>query len=617
MTFFNLANEQLQAAKELASQLHIDGYGLNIYFNNSDKSLIVKKDGSTVNISYSHTVEIFRGLGLLKENIDKDSFEVTNTARFSSCGIMVDASRGSVPTVKTVKKIIRYMAVMGLNFLMLYTEDTYTADGFPYFGYMRGRYSHDELKECDDYAYIHGIEMVPCIQTLGHMEKTFRWPHLSDAQNNAGCFMVGEDATYSVISKLLDAASAPFRSRRIHIGMDEAYGVSLDKYWAKNGLRPTFDVLTEHLGRVYRIAEEKGLKPMIWSDMFFCEASKKHFYHDIESELPESVAAAIPKELQLVYWNYYNNDYETYSSLLKKHLAVNKNSMFSGGIWTWGSSSTSYSKSFKTNKPALKACLDLGIKEVFATMWGDDGAETNIFTAMLGWQLYAETCYNPGFSDSELASRFKACTGADMDAFLLFDQNDFADEHCIIDTEPPTVAKEILFQDVFMGLFDVNVTDIDSKGFYRDKLNKVCTLPPQHGFEMHFEQLKVTYSILYKKADIGVELKKAYDNGDTEKLAQLAKILCEIQDEVSNLHLLHRRNWYNTYKAFGWNLHDIRYGGVIARLQTAIDILDAYLNKEIDQIDELRETKLMYGGDSVKPGKTLLPCCSVNAIEIV
>ena len=36
---------------------------------------------------------------------------------------------------------------MGLNSMMLYTEDTYTVDNYPYFGYLRGRYSKEELKE--------------------------------------------------------------------------------------------------------------------------------------------------------------------------------------------------------------------------------------------------------------------------------------------------------------------------------------------------------------------------------------------------------------------------------------------------------------------------------------
>ena len=51
--------------------------------------------------------------------------------------------------VETVKFMMRKMALMGQNAFMLYTEDTYEIEGRPYFGYMRGRYTKDELRELD------------------------------------------------------------------------------------------------------------------------------------------------------------------------------------------------------------------------------------------------------------------------------------------------------------------------------------------------------------------------------------------------------------------------------------------------------------------------------------
>ena len=38
------------------------------------------------------------------------------------------------------------MSLMGQNRCMLYTEDTYEVDGYKYFGYLRGKYSKEELK---------------------------------------------------------------------------------------------------------------------------------------------------------------------------------------------------------------------------------------------------------------------------------------------------------------------------------------------------------------------------------------------------------------------------------------------------------------------------------------
>ena len=70
---------------------------------------------------------------------------------------------------ETVKLWIDLSAAMGYNALMLYTEDTYEIFVEPYFGYGRGRYSVQELRELDDYAAAHGVELIPCIQTIAHL----------------------------------------------------------------------------------------------------------------------------------------------------------------------------------------------------------------------------------------------------------------------------------------------------------------------------------------------------------------------------------------------------------------------------------------------------------------
>lgn len=94
--------------------------------------------------------------------------------RFKTLGLMLDASRNAVPSGDTVKYLLRRMALMGINTLMLYTEDTYEVGSQPYFGYLRGRYAQTELRELDDYADKLGIEMFPCVQTLGHLAQMLR-----------------------------------------------------------------------------------------------------------------------------------------------------------------------------------------------------------------------------------------------------------------------------------------------------------------------------------------------------------------------------------------------------------------------------------------------------------
>ena len=40
----------------------------------------------------------------------------------------------------------------------LYTEDTFEVNNEPYFGYMRGRYTPEDIRIIDDYGYDYGYE---------------------------------------------------------------------------------------------------------------------------------------------------------------------------------------------------------------------------------------------------------------------------------------------------------------------------------------------------------------------------------------------------------------------------------------------------------------------------
>ena len=92
---------------------------------------------------------------------------------FKTFGTMLDCSRNAVMTVDAVKRWIDLTARLGCNTLHMYMEDTYEVDGQPYFGHLRGRYSKAELKQIDAYAAAHGMQIIPCIQTLAHVNALY------------------------------------------------------------------------------------------------------------------------------------------------------------------------------------------------------------------------------------------------------------------------------------------------------------------------------------------------------------------------------------------------------------------------------------------------------------
>jgi len=150
--------------------------------------------------------------------------------------MMLDCSRHAVMKVSYVKHWMRQLALMGYNLLMLYTEDTYVLPDEPDFGYMRGGYTGEEIEDIDACARQLGIEVVACIQTLGHMDQILKWSHYSDLRDTERVLLVGEEKTHALIEKMIAFWAKHLSSRRIHVGMDEAHefgrGRHLDNVWA-------------------------------------------------------------------------------------------------------------------------------------------------------------------------------------------------------------------------------------------------------------------------------------------------------------------------------------------------------------------------------------------------
>ena len=88
---------------------------------------------------------------------------------------MLDCSRNAVMKPEQVMRFADIISSFGYNSIQLYTEDTYEIDGAPYFGYLRGRYTKEEIKAIDEHCMEKGVELIPCIQTLAHLNQIFRW----------------------------------------------------------------------------------------------------------------------------------------------------------------------------------------------------------------------------------------------------------------------------------------------------------------------------------------------------------------------------------------------------------------------------------------------------------
>ena len=547
------------------------------------------KDGEYV-ISWAEKNDFFRAVSMLVGMLEDGVTDIhkVETPKMKMCGAMLDCSRNAVLKVETVIKIMGKMASAGMNTLMLYTEDTYEIEEYPYFGYMRGRYTTAEIQEMDKAAQALGIEMIPCIQTLAHLRNTLHWSYAENMRDDEDVLLIDEEETYKFIEAMFKAVKASYSSNKILIGMDEAHFVGRGKYYDLHGDSNRFDLLSRHLTHVCEISKKNDLAPIMWSDMFFRLGSEKGWYYDLDAKIPGDLHKKIPEDITLAYWDYYNTDKKMYRFMIDEHFRMQRNTIFVGGAWTWLGMGPGYTKTFDTTLTALDVCHEKNIDSIITTMWGDDGAEVNILTMLGGIQLFAEYNYYEKVDTEHLKKQFRLCMGHNLENFLALE----IDNIPTIPGNLSAVSREIVYQDILCGIFDKNFEGLELKEYYKKKHEKLKHIS-EPGLENLFDYYLSLTKVLYEKAEIGIEIKQAYDKHDIfilkELISELETLLIDYHDMCSKFETL----WHSENKAFGFDVYDLRTGGTKARIETAIRKLKAYVNGVIDSIEEL-ETERLY-----------------------
>ena len=523
-------------------------------------------------------------------------------------GVMLDCSRNAVMKVETVKRYAEIIREMGYDTLMLYTEDTYEIESHPYFGHLRGRYSKAELKEMDDFCYSIGIELIPCIQTLAHLETMFNWHgEYGDIKDCDNILLAGDEKTYKLIEAMISTMSECFRTRKIHIGMDEAYRVGTGKYQEINGIRDRFDVINEHLHNVCRIAGKYGFEPMIWSDMFCRLAMEIENQYAAADNTKILEKADLPENVSLVYWDYYSEDPARYEQMIKTNKIFGRDVYFAGGAWTWKGFAPDNDYSIRTTDAALRACKNCGVDGIFFTVWGDDGSECSKFT-VLPSLLYAAEAARGNTDLESIKAKFKKITGCKFDDFMLLDKLDIkGGKHF------GSPSKYLFYNDVFMGIRDFQCSEED-EGYYENIAYEIGNVKETGEFAPVFKGFEKLAKVLALKCSLGIKIREAYKKRDMKKLQKLANDCDETVKSLKEFHEAYQKAWFFENKPHGFDVQDIHIGGLIQRILSCEARLRALANGEISEIPELDEPMLNQINDN-GDGDFWVRLVSPNRIE--
>jgi len=207
------------------------------------------------------------------------------------------------------------------------------------------------VRDLVDYARGYGIEIIPEIQSLGHVQfMTLAHPEiaerpadapvfeatderLADVPPNdfyAHCFCPSNPKSYEILFDLMDEIIAVFRpAKYVHMGHDEVYQIGVCPVCRQ---RDPADLFAEDIQRLHDYLADRGLTMMIWADMLQPVTKYKTpaaidripkdivmldfiWYFHMDKDIEDNLLA---EGFEVIMGNMYSSHYPRYESRIRK-----------------------------------------------------------------------------------------------------------------------------------------------------------------------------------------------------------------------------------------------------------------------------------------------------------
>jgi len=195
---------------------------------------------------------------------------------FRDRGIMLDVSRGRVPRRATLEALVDLCARMRLNVLMLYVEHTFAFRRHPEIGEGTSPLDAETILALDAYAADRGVELVPCLQSLGHMERILSLPRYRKLAESDRHWSVSPSRpeTYRLLEELYDEFLPLFRSSRFNANCDEPFDLGRGQSARRAPKKSPGELFSGHVEALQRLARKHRKRLMIWADFAYKHADQ-------------------------------------------------------------------------------------------------------------------------------------------------------------------------------------------------------------------------------------------------------------------------------------------------------------------------------------------------------
>ncbi len=297
--------------------------------------------------------------------------EIRDHADFPRRGVMLDISRGRVPTLETVLGLVEHLADFKINEIQLYTEHTFAYSGYERVWRSWGAFTGREIRKLAVRCGELGIDLVPNQNSFGHLRHWLEYPPLQELAEVRGPWRLPwgqvvrwpfslaprHPKTLKFLRGLYDELLPNFRSPFFNVGCDETWDLGLGQSAKICQRLGKGRVYLEFLRQIHREVIRRGRTMMFWGDIIL--------------QYPELIRRLPKKKLVAMNWGYEaEHPFEKEAPLFAR---AGIPFYVCAGTSTWQTLIGRHDNAQRNLQKAARIGLKHGAIGFLNTDWGDGG----------------------------------------------------------------------------------------------------------------------------------------------------------------------------------------------------------------------------------------------------
>jgi hypothetical protein len=318
------------------------------------------------------------------------ALEILDQPDFRDRGLMLDVSRGKVPSRRTLEHVVDLCSRLRINVLMLYVEHTFEFRRHPEIGAGASPLDAETILALDAYAADRGVELVPCLQSLGHMERILsldRYAHLAESDRRWS-LSPQQPASYELLRDLYDEFLPLFRSQRLNANCDEPYDLGKGRSAEMAERLGAGGVFASHVEKLRRLATAHGKRLMIWADFALAH--------------PDRIDSLDRRNVLLDWWYEAEFDADRIRKLRRKGFEV----WTCPGTSSWNCLFPRIENAQRNVARWAEAGRTHGAKGLLNTDWGDFGHYNALGASFHGYAWAAQHAWSGAPDEREFDRAF-------------------------------------------------------------------------------------------------------------------------------------------------------------------------------------------------------------------